>query len=193
MRKEIIFVLIILVGMILFSSCESDYTPKPKGYFRIELPEKEYKLWEDASCPYQFEIPIYSSMAAYRDSVNEPCWKYLRMGKFNAELFLSYKSVDDNLLSFIEDTRQLVYKHAVKADAIDEVFVQVPTENVYGIVYDIGGSAASSVQFFITDSTEHFIRGALYFNAPPQPDSLAPVIEFVRSDVMQLIKTTKWN
>jgi len=193
MLRDIIFTLIMVFAVTLFSSCESDYTPKPKGYFRIELPEKEYTQWNDRKCPFQFEVPVYSAMVAYRDSISEPCWKYLRMPGFNAELFLSYKSVDGNLLSFIEDTRQLAYKHAVKADAIDEVFVQVPSQKVYGIVYDIGGSAASSIQFFITDSTNHFLRGALYFNARPQPDSLAPVIKFVRSDVMQLIKTTKWN
>ena len=193
MLRDIIFTLIMVFAVTLVSSCESDYTPKPKGYFRIELPEKEYTQWNDRKCPFQFEVPVYSAMVAYRDSISEPCWKYLRMPGFNAELFLSYKSVDGNLLSFIEDTRQLAYKHAVKADAIDEVFVQVPSQKVYGIVYDIGGSAASSIQFFITDSTNHFLRGALYFNARPQPDSLAPVIEFVRSDIMQLIKSTQWN
>jgi gliding motility-associated lipoprotein GldD len=185
------FVILLLFTFML--SCGSDYTPKPKAYFRIEFPERQYNQWADEKCPFAFEIPEYSVMISYRDSAAEPCWKYLRFPRFNAELFISYKTVENNLNKYLEDTRMLVYKHAVKADAIDEVLVQVPANNIYGIFYDIGGSAASSMQFFVTDSTDHFIRGALYFNAPPQPDSLAPVVDFLREDIMHLIKTTKWE
>ncbi len=100
--------------------------------------------------------------------------------------------VDGNLGQFMEDARGLAYKHTVKADAIEETIFQRPG-SMYGVLYDIGGSAASSVQFFISDSSRHFMRGALYFNSSPQPDSLAPVIGFLRADMIRMMETVKWN
>ena len=177
----------------MFWSCDPAHTPKPKGYFRIEMPKREYVRWTDPQCPFSFEIPVYAEITSYRDSINEPCWKYVRFPYFNAEVFLSYKPVEGNLAAYIEDTRTLVYKHSVKASSIDETFIRSRNSNAQGIIYDIGGSAASSLQFFVTDSTSHFIRGALYFNAAPQPDSLKPVIEFLREDLMHLAGSTDWN
>lgn len=185
-------VFILSIITVLFS-CNQEYTPKPKGYFRIDLPEHSYVNWDGGFCPFTLEIPTYSVMKPYRDSVAEPCWKYLLIPKFNAEIFLSYKSVNGDLESFVEDTRTLVYKHAVKADAIDETFIEVKGERVYGIIYDIAGNAASSLQFFVTDSTKHFLRGALYFNSPPQSDSLAPLVSFIREDVIEMVTTTRWK
>ena len=177
---------------VFLTSCNGNYTPKPRGYFRIDLPEKEYKLFDAPECPFRFEIPEYSYVASYHDSLSQPCWKYIRFPQFNGEIFLSYRKIENNFQNLVEDSRMLAYKHAVKADAIDETFIGTPF-NVSGIIYDIGGSAASSLQFFVTDSTQHFIRGALYFNAPPQPASLAPVIEFLRKDVIRLVKTMRWE
>lgn len=157
------------------------------------MPEREYVKWSDGQCPFSFEIPAYAEVTSYRDSLTEPCWKYVRFPAFNAEVFLSYKSIEGNLAAYIEDTRALVYKHSVKASSIDETFIRSRSSNAQGIIYDIGGSAASSLQFFVTDSTSHFIRGALYFNAAPQPDSLKPVIEFLREDIIHLAGSTSWT
>lgn len=181
-----------LFFIIFCTSCTETQTPKPKGYFRIDLPEKKYALYQPDNCPFEFELPRYAVSVNYRDSLAQPCWKYIRYPQFNAEIFLSYKSVNKNLEVYLEDARTLAYKHTVKADAIDETLVT--TKNgVSGMIYDIGGNAASSVQFYATDSTKHFLRGALYFNVAPQPDSLAPVIEFLREDVVRLISTLKFT
>jgi gliding motility-associated lipoprotein GldD len=173
-------------------SCSETHTPKPRGYFRISFPEKTYSDYTPEKCPYSFELPDYSMVASYSDSITEPCWKYLRFPAFNAEIFLSYKKVDRNVSHFIEDARTLAFKHSVKADIIDETLVETPNQ-VYGLIYDIGGSAASSVQFYATDSVNHFLRGALYFNHTTQPDSLAPVIQFLRQDVVRLMTTLRWK
>jgi gliding motility-associated lipoprotein GldD len=176
----------------LTASCDETYAPKPKGYFRIDLPVREYVSYQPEGCPYEFELPAYATAVAYHDSLQEPCWKYLRFPKLNGEIFLSYNPVKGDVSSLAEGARTLAYKHTVKANAIDETIVEVPGK-LYGVIYDIGGNAASSIQFYATDSTRHFLRGALYFNVPPQPDSLAPVIKFLRKDIEHLITTIKWK
>jgi len=183
---------LLVVSALSISSCDPVPTPKPKGYFRIDLPEKKYHTHTDAVCPFEFDLPDYAVVANYHDSVAQPCWKYIRFPNFNGEVFLSYKKVNGDLSTFIEDSRNLAYKHTVKASAIDETIVQTPS-GVSGIIYDIGGNAASAVQFYATDSTNNFIRGALYFNTAPQPDSLAPVIQFLREDIIMMMTTLKFK
>lgn len=190
---RILLSLLIVLSSISFSGCdEASYTPKPKGYFRIDLPEKKYRVYAPQNCPFEFEIPEYALMMNYKDSIKEPCWNYLNFPTLNGEIFLSYVPVQNDLAVLTENSRTLAYKHTVKADAINEAKVETNT-GVYGIIYDIGGNAASSVQFYATDSTKHFIRGALYFNVAPQPDSLAPVIKFLRRDIEHLLSTIKWK
>ena len=188
------YLLIVLSSFVILSisSCDETYSPKPRGYFRIELPEKKYGNYNSNDCPFSFELPSYAVVNNYQDSINQPCWKYIRFPRFNGEIFFSYKPVTGNLSEYMEDSRALAYKHTVKANAIDETIVETQN-NVYGMIYDIGGNAASSVQFYATDSTKHFIRGALYFNSAPQPDSLAPVIRYLRQDIVRLLTTLRWK
>jgi gliding motility-associated lipoprotein GldD len=156
------------------------------------MPEKNYSRFSPADCPFSFEIPQYASVVRDTNNLAEPCWMYIKFSRFNGEIFLSYKEVKNNLNKFLEDSHTLVYKHTVKADQITEKRVG-NTNNVYGILYDIGGNAASSVQFFATDSTKHFIRGALYFNVAPNIDSIGPVLNFIKKDVQHLINTMEWK
>jgi len=183
---------LLLFCLLALTSCSENPTPKPKGYFRIDLPEKKYTMYQSPACPFQFEIPDYAVVENYRDSLAQPCWKYIQYPRFNAEIFLSYKEVDNNISTFLEDAHTLAYKHTVKAESIDETLIGT-NNGVSGIIYDIGGNAASSVQFYATDSTKHFIRGALYFNVSPQPDSLAPVIQFLREDIVRMITSLKFK
>lgn len=173
-------------------SCSDNPTPKPKGYFRIALPKKEQQLYDGYPCPFTFSIPTYSKILPYSDSVAQPCWKYLRFPQFDCDLFLSYKQINGDLPKLLEESRTLVYKHTLKAESIEESSFVRPGKN-FGILYDIGGSAASPIQFFVTDSSNHFLRGALYFNVAPQPDSLAPVIKFLREDIVTLMESLEWK
>jgi gliding motility-associated lipoprotein GldD len=178
--------------VLFITSCDQTYAPRPKGYFRIALPEKKYITYNPAECPFSFEIPQYCTVTNYHDSLSQPCWKYINFPQFDAQIFLSYREVNNDVIQFIEDSRSMAYKHSVRASAIDETLITT-VNNVNAVVYDIGGSAASSIQFFATDSSSNFLRGALYFNVAPQPDSLAPVIEFIRADVLRIIDTIHWK
>ncbi|MFN9597020.1 MAG: gliding motility lipoprotein GldD [Bacteroidota bacterium] len=186
-----LLILLCFVAITLVS-CSDNPTPKPKGYFRISLPKKGLKTYDGTPCPYSFSIPNYSEILPYKDSLAQPCWKYLRFPDFDCDLFLSYKKINGDLPRLLEESRTLVYKHTLKAESIEESSFVRPGES-FGILYDIGGSAASPIQFFVTDSANHFLRGALYFNVAPQPDSLAPVIKFLRDDIVTLMETVEWK
>jgi gliding motility-associated lipoprotein GldD len=168
--------------------CKRHYTPKPAGYLRIDFPEKAYQIY-NSSCPYTFEFPIYGKITADSSKIAEPCWINIEFPGFGGKIHISYKPVNNNVNTFIEDSRTLAYKHTVKADAISEILYTNDEKRVFGLLYQIKGDAASSVQFYLTDSIKHFLRGSLYFNVQPNADSLAPVIDFFKEDIMHLIET----
>jgi gliding motility-associated lipoprotein GldD len=173
-------------------SCEEVYVPKQKAYLRIKFPEKQYVKF-DKSCPYTFEYPNYCKVLKQQQHADYLCWYDITFLPFNGELHLSYKKIDDNLSEYIEDTRSLTYKHAIKANDIKEIVIKNDSTNTYGLLYLLKGNTASSVQFFLTDSTQHFLRGALYFRASPNSDSIAPVLDFVKEDIEYLINTFEWK
>ncbi|MEO5572217.1 MAG: gliding motility lipoprotein GldD [Bacteroidia bacterium] len=183
---------LLLLTLLSLSSCTHDYLPKPRGYFRIDIPEKNYSRYSPPDCPFSFEIPQYAIVVSDTNRLAEPCWMYIKFPRFNGEIYLSYKDVKNNLDKYLEDAHTLVYKHTVKADQITEKRIG-NRNNAYGVLYDIGGNAASQVQFFATDSSMHFLRGALYFNAVPNNDSIAPVLDFIKKDIHQLINTLEWK
>jgi gliding motility-associated lipoprotein GldD len=180
----------------LLYSCTSDddeiITPKPRAYYRIDFPEKKYVSY-DSTCPFKFEIPYYSRIENDKLQKAEPCWLNLQFPKFNSTLHLSYKAVNGNLDKYLEDTYTLASKHQIKASGIEEQLFQNDSLKVYGLVYQIEGNAASAIQFYITDSSKHFLRGALYFNSVPNIDSLAPVIGFLKQDIYHLMETFEWK
>jgi gliding motility-associated lipoprotein GldD len=184
--------IIVVVLLVFVLSCNHDYSPKPNGYMRIDFPAKEYRKFND-KFPYSFEYPEYGVVTTDTQKNAEPYWINIEFPKYNGKIHLSYKALHNNLAGYIEDTRKLAYKHAAKADAIDEQLLMNDTSRVYGILYSIKGNTASSVQFFVTDSVSNFIRGALYFNSKPNKDSLAPSIAFFRKDVERFIQTVKWR
>lgn len=181
--------------IVCFGSCgngEQISTPKPRGYYRIDFPEHTYKSFQPANCPYSFDIPTYATAIPDTNRFAENCWYYLVLPKFNGQIYFTYKTLKNDLYEYTENTRTLVYKHTSRASSINEN-VMAFSPGVSGILYDIGGDAASPLQFYVTDSTNHFLRGSLYFNAPPNADSIAPVLEFVKKDVLHLLKTVKWR
>jgi len=174
-------------------ACDNDYTPKPRGYFRIDLPQHGYRKF-DTVFPFTFEYPVYATLMPDNSKMAEPYWINIRYNPFHATLHLSYKFVRGNLSQYLEDSRTLVNKHIQKASAITQREFTNPDQRVFGLVYDIRGSdAASSYQFYVTDSLSEFVRGALYFNLVPNNDSLAPVIDFLKEDIDHLIGTFKWK
>lgn len=191
--------LIFFIFIFIIAGCNEKYTPKPRGFFRISFPEKEYhKLQNDF--PYQFEIPTYSKVIPDLYNPDQPFWVNISVPEHKAEVHISYynlqnKKIPEKLLlaEFLEETRKLAYKHSIKADAIQEQVFMNPREKVYGMIYRIEGNAASPMQFFLTDSTRHFLRGALYIREVPNIDSLKPIIDFLEPDIIRIIETTTWN
>jgi len=159
---------------------------------RIDFPEKAYRIY-DSVCPYIFEYPLYGKIVPDAERIAEPCWINIEFPQFGGKIHISYKPVRNNVNEYIEDCRTLAYKHTIKADAIRETVFSNDTSGVYGLLYEIKGDAASSVQFYVTDSNRHFLRGSLYFNVRPDADSMAPVIDFFLEDIIHLIETCEWK
>jgi gliding motility-associated lipoprotein GldD len=184
-----------MAGILMTQSCSNDYTPKPRGYFRIALPEKKYILL-DSIYPYKFEYPSYARITNDPLSPQEKNWINIEMPVFHGRIHISYKALTDSksLVQFTEDARTLALKHMAKSSGIRNIAIDDPSRKMYGLVYEINGmGAASPYQFYLTDSSRHFMRGSLYFDAVPNNDSLAPVIDFVKSDIQHLFETINWK
>jgi len=188
-----LFAVLFLAGVsILTTSCRETYSPKPRAYFRIDLPEKAYRQFE-SDCNFSFMYPVYGEVGNVDLANAEPCWYNIAFRDFRATLYLTYKPLRNNLSEHTEDIRRIVYKHIIKADDILETRIDHPAERVYGMIYDIKGNTASSVNFYITDSVSGFLSGSLYFNVKTNTDSLAPAIQFFREDIVHLINTFSWE
>ncbi|HNV51737.1 MAG TPA: gliding motility lipoprotein GldD [Tenuifilaceae bacterium] len=179
--------------VVLIWSCDSASVPKPRGYFRIDFPEKEYRVF-DSIYPFTFRYPVYGKVNPESNRGQDGGqWLNVDFPQYKARIHLSYKDVSGNLNAMMEDARSLAYKHTVKADAIDERIFSNSEKKVYGVLYDIRGNSASSIQFFLTDSSKHYIRGALYFRVEPNKDSLAPAVDFFTKDVVAFIESFEWK
>lgn len=179
--------------LIFIHSCKNEYYPKPRGYFRIDLPEKEFIRF-DTTMPYSFEYPVYATIVKDNRPNAEPFWINLEYPGFKGKIHISYKKIENNLAEYLEDSRTLAMKHIPKANAIENKQYENPEKRVFGLTYNISGTeAASPYQFYLTDSINHFVRGALYFNTIPNNDSLAPVIEFIEQDIQHLIESFEWR
>jgi gliding motility-associated lipoprotein GldD len=192
-------VALLLIFCISLTACHGDYTPKPKSYPRVIFPDKKYDLYVSPDCPFQFEKPVYANVS--RDTtyfgtklVSNLCWLNLNFPDFNGTINLTYKDINDTMTleRLVEDAHKMSFKHTTKADYINEVAIH-NDHGVGGLLYDVGGDAASNVQFFLTDSAKHFLRGALYFNNEPNTDSMAPVVNFVKADLTRMLKTFEWK
>lgn len=176
---------------VVFSCGETAYSPKPTGYPRTDFPDKDYKTYS-SDCPFTFEHGVYTVITSANSSDN-PCWLNIDYPFLKGRIHFSYNRVDNNLNQLLEDARTLVYRHTIKADAINEETYIEKDRRVFARVYHLDGNTASSVQFYATDSTNHFVRGALYFNARTNADSLAPAIAFIEADVWKLIESLEWT
>jgi gliding motility-associated lipoprotein GldD len=188
----LVFLLIITCIVMFTTGCRKAYTPKPRSYFRIEFPKKEYVLYK-SECNFSFEVPVYAKVVPYQGSNAEPCWMNITFPEYKGTIYITYKKIHNDIDRYAEDIRTLAYKHIIKADDIIEQPVSFPDRDIHGMIYNIKGNTASSLNFFITDSTDNFLSGSLYFNVIPNKDSLAPVIRFFSDDIEHLINTFRWK
>jgi gliding motility-associated lipoprotein GldD len=194
--KPLIILTLALVTLVIVSCIDAAedevISPRPRAYYSIHFPEKNYRLFEN-ECPFAFEVPQYATVEASRDKSAQPCWLDVKYPRFRAQLYLSYGEVKNNLPKYLADARELAIRHQVKASGLQQQVILRDSARVFGLMYDIEGNTASAVQFYVTDSTKNFLRGSLYFNCPPNIDSLKIVIDYLREDVLHLIRTFRWK
>jgi len=187
-----------LLFIFLFCSCNSPYTYKKKGYFRIDFPEKKYQVFDQAGYPYRFEYPVYATISKdtsfFGETPENPWWINIDVPRFAGRIYISYKDVNGrNFDSLVNDGFKMAYKqHTDIATSIVDSQMSTPN-GIEGIYFSLGGNTATANQFFLTDSTRHFLRGALYFNAAPNEDSLGIVNDFLKQDLKHLINTLQWK
>lgn len=175
-------------------SCSNIYNPKPKGYNRFDLPDHEYTLIEE-NHPFVFEISKHAEISTHKSVATEPHWLDIKYPQLNATVELTYKDLENkenNLKGVLFDSHKLTNKHNVKAYAIDEKVIKTDKGHTAAI-FELEGEVPSQFQFFVTDSTEHFLRGALYFPISTKNDSLAPAIEYIKTDLMHLLNSLEWR
>ena len=176
-------------------SCNNRETPlpKPRGYFRIDLPEKAYTR-VDTIERYSFECPQYALVTSDPYSPNEKNWVNIEMPQFKGSIHITHKPVNGNLSEYLEDVHTMVTKHLQKANGVSDSLIVNDEHHVYGLFIEMDGKGvATPMQFYLTDSTRNFVRGALYFNFKPDNDSMQPVINFIREDIDHMINTFEWK
>lgn len=193
-KLSIILPMAIVIAFIANSCNDSNnYLPKPRGYFRIDLPEKAYRR-VDTIERYSFEYPEYALITPDPYSPEEKNWVNIEMPLFKGSIHLTHKPVNDNLSVYLEDVHTMVTKHLQKANGVRDSLIVNDENQVYGLFIEMDGKGvATPMQFYLTDSTKNFVRGALYFNFKPDNDSMQPVINFIRQDIDHMINTFEWK
>jgi len=197
--SKFFFLLQLVACVLCLYSCNTNYTAdKKRGYFKIDLPKKEYRVFDTLDYPYSFEYPVYANVikdSTFFDGKPEnPWWINIDFPQFNGRIFVSYKEIGKNKFdSLVMDAFKLSFKqHSREASAIESEKIHTKN-NIEGFYFTLEGNTATANQFFLTDSTKHFLRGALYFDATPNEDSTSVVNNFIKADIWQMINTFKWR
>lgn len=214
-KGRMTFILLISFYL-LFLSCNSPYVSKKRGYFNIEMPERAYQVFDKPGFPYRFEYPTYATIVQdstyFDENPENPYWINIDFPQFNSRIFLSYKIIGGKAVyklkqpdgrytdsigindfdKMVNDAFTLTNKNNVVSNSIRDSLLSTPN-GVHGVFFKVGGNAATSKQFFLSDTLKHFIRGALYFNVTPNIDSLKPVQDFLQVDMDHMINTFRWK
>lgn len=204
------------IFILFVTSCNSTYTPKKEGYYKINFPPKAYTTFNDSFYPYTFEYPIYAKISKdssyFNDGAKNSYWININFPTFNGTIFISYKNIGgtstykikntdgsyrdsvgiNSFENMVNDSYKLTYKNDIKAYSIQDSVMHTPN-HVTGVFFTLAGNVATAKQFFLTDTLHHFLRGALYFDVAPNEDSLRPVNAFLQQDMKHLINTLKWK
>ena len=184
---------LILVSTLILFSCQQEYTPKPLGYNRLNLPSPAYRPLAD-SLPYTFEYSRHATLLDDTSAISERFWIEIYYPTIKANVHITYKPIANKkvLKEFLDDSYTLTSKHQIKAYAINEVISKTPSGKT-AVIAELEGEVPSQFQFTVTDSSRNFLRGALYFNTKVANDSLSPAIEYMKADIMHMINTLEWR
>lgn len=192
--------LVLISLFVLLSSCTEDkiMVPKPRMFPKVIYPVKDYINFKVETCPFKMKIPKYFEYAQdtfHLDTGNNKCWFDLYCKDLNAYLHLSYLSIDNrkHFDELVGDAFELADKHNIKANYRDEIKISNLDKNLHGLLFEIDGPVATPIQFFVSDSTQHFFRGSLYFKSKVNRDSLAPIYSFLKDDVVHLLDNFSWD
>jgi len=187
MQKKQLIIFAILTVMFSVLSCKDEVLPKPAAYLRLDYPEAEYAQFE-SQCPFEFEMNADAVIKGGKD-----CGFTITYPKMKATIYLTYKPVNNDIDKLLHDAQKLTFEHVIKADDILEQPYLNPSKKVYGMFYQVDGNAATNSQFYVTDSTKHFVTGSVYFYAKPNFDSIMPAASYIKNDMQRLMETLKWK
>jgi gliding motility-associated lipoprotein GldD len=179
--------LLIFLSILVFASCGEEVIVKPAAKLRLEYNIEIYAP-ADLDCPFTFEKNSGAKLVAKKN-----CAINIEYPQIKATVYLTYQEVNNNLKQLLNDAQKLTYEHTVKADEIFEQPRKDTVNNVYGMFYIINGDAATQSQFYVTDSVNHFVKGALYFDAKPKFDSIYPAVVYLREDIRKIMETISWE
>lgn len=185
--KRIIPATVAIIICAVATSCKEEVLPKPEAYLRLDYPVEDYVVYK-GKCPFTF---AFNSQSIIKDKGN--CNFTITYPKMKATIYLTYKPVNGNIDKLLRDAQKLTYEHVIKADAIAERPFVNGLENTYGMFYQVEGDAATNAQFYVTDSTAHFLTGSMYFYAKPNYDSLMPAAAYIKEDMQNIMETVKWS
>ncbi len=198
-KNQVRYSILLFLIAFIFQACDDPiYVPKPRGYPKVIYPTKAYQPFSETYCPLSFEYPAYATIeqdtSFFGERPRHECWFDISIEALGAKVYCSYipVSVADPFEKLRQDAFTMANEHIVKANYIDEVPIKTAND-VEGMVFDLEGPVASPFMFYLSDGTQHYFRGALYFNTQSRPDSLAPVIKFVKEDIKHMINTFRWE
>lgn len=186
-NKKVLVQSVVVLFLVLFSSCKKEVLPKPSSYLRLDYPMAQYAHFEN-NCPFVFDINSKAIIKGEKD-----CGFTISYPKMKATIYLTYKPVDNNLNKLLRDAQKLTFEHVIKADDILEQPYLNPQKKVYGMFYQVDGNAATNSQFYLTDSTRHFLTASVYFYAKPNFDSIMPAASYIKNDMQRLMETLEWK
>lgn len=188
--------LYIIIFMLTLAACHhNDYTPKPVAYLRFDFPEKSYCAYDTTALPFTFERADNAVVNIKRDNAREK-WVDVIYPQYKGYVFLSYKHLrgPDDLRAQVDTSYELMKQHFDYSIGVDEQQFVNPKDHVFAQTYKLkGNNVASTYQFWATDSTLHFLRGALFLDCTPNNDSLAPVLDYLQKDLVHLLETLQWK
>lgn len=184
------FILLVIVGCFFTACSEKHFVPKPPTYLEIQFPERTYAKYID-TCGYSYSKPSYFKVknADERNSCNRD----IQFEGLNGVLLLSRIDMDTSLATYINYAIDKVGRHKIKATAILDSNIIREDDNVYGTFFELQGNVASPFQFYLTDSNKYFVSGVVYFNAEPNYDSIKPVLDYVKTDLLKFMTSIKWE